>query len=102
MPGLNRREFLHHMALGSAVAMSVACRGLRDRAPQTMRRRPNIILVMCDDLGYGDTGFNGNRIIQTPHLDALRSEGGMFTRFYAGGPVCSPTRGTCLTGRHYL
>jgi len=62
---------------------------------------PNIVLVMCDDLGYGDTGFNGNRIIQTPHLDALRTEGARFTRFYAGGPVCSPTRGTCLTGRHY-
>lgn len=63
--------------------------------------RPNVILVMCDDLGYGDTGFNGNRIIRTPRLDALREEGAQFTRFYSGGPVCSPTRGTCLTGRHY-
>ena len=56
---------------------------------------------MCDDLGYGDTGFNGNRVIQTPGLDQLAGEGAVFTRFYAGGPVCSPTRGTCLTGRHY-
>ena len=63
--------------------------------------RPNIILLMCDDLGYGDTGFNGNEIIRTPHLDELRREGARFTRFFAGGPVCSPTRGTCLTGRHY-
>ncbi len=63
--------------------------------------RPNIILMMCDDLGYGDTGFNGNEVIQTPCLDAMRADGGRFTRFYAGGPVCSPTRGTCLTGRHY-
>jgi len=63
--------------------------------------RPNIILVMCDDLGYGDTGFNGNGIIRTPCLDAMRGEGARFTRFFAGGPVCSPTRGTCLTGRHY-
>ncbi|MFW6414235.1 MAG: sulfatase [Verrucomicrobiota bacterium] len=63
--------------------------------------KPNIILIMCDDLGYGDTGFNGNEIIKTPYLDALRSEGARFTRFFAGGPVCSPTRGTCLTGRHY-
>ncbi|NKB71511.1 MAG: sulfatase-like hydrolase/transferase [Candidatus Latescibacteria bacterium] len=63
--------------------------------------RPNIILIMCDDLGYGDTGFNGHPIIATPHLDALRNEGIRFTRFFAGGPVCSPTRGTCLTGRHY-
>lgn len=64
-------------------------------------RRPNVVLVMCDDLGYGDTGFNGNRVIKTPSLDQLAAEGAVFTRFYAGGPVCSPTRGTCLTGRHY-
>lgn len=63
--------------------------------------RPNVILVMCDDLGYGDTGFNGNETIKTPSLDRLAQEGARFTRFYAGGPVCSPTRGTCLTGRHY-
>ncbi len=56
---------------------------------------------MADDLGYGDVGFNGNAVIQTPHLDALAAEGARFQRFYAGGPVCSPTRGTCLTGRHY-
>ena len=63
--------------------------------------RPNIVLLMCDDLGYGDVGFNGNRIIHTPHLNDMRAEGARFTRFCAGGPVCSPTRGTCLTGRHY-
>ena len=63
--------------------------------------KTNIILIMCDDLGYGDTGFSGNEVIRTPHLDTMRSEGARFTRFYAGGPVCSPTRGTCLTGRHY-
>ncbi len=65
------------------------------------QNRPNIVLLMCDDLGYGDTGFNGNRVIQTPCLDEMRAEGARFTRFFAGGPVCSPTRGTCLTGRHY-
>lgn len=65
------------------------------------KEKPNIILLMCDDLGYGDTGFNGNTVIRTPHLDQLCREGARFTRFHAGGPVCSPTRGTCLTGRHY-
>ena len=64
--------------------------------------RPNIVLMMCDDLGYGDVGFNGNEIIKTPNLDKLARNGIRFTRFYAGGPVCSPTRGTCLTGRHYF
>jgi arylsulfatase A-like enzyme len=55
---------------------------------------------MADDLGWGDPGFNGNSVIQTPNLDALAAAGLRFTRFYAAAPVCSPTRGSCLTGRH--
>ncbi len=62
--------------------------------------RPNIILLMADDLGWGDVGFNGGEIIQTPHLDAMAAAGLKFNRFYAAAPVCSPTRGSCLTGRH--
>lgn len=62
--------------------------------------RPNIILMMADDLGWGDVGFNGGMIIQTPHLDAMADAGLKFNRFYAAAPVCSPTRGSCLTGRH--
>ena len=63
-------------------------------------RRPNIVLVMCDDLGWGDTGFNGNKIIKTPHLDAMAGAGMKFNRFYAASAVCSPTRGSVVTGRH--
>jgi arylsulfatase A-like enzyme len=63
---------------------------------------PNIILMMADDLGYGDTGFNGNKIIKTPSLDLMAKQGAVMTNFHAGGPVCSPTRGTYLTGRHYF
>ncbi|MEE9362113.1 MAG: sulfatase-like hydrolase/transferase [Cellulophaga sp.] len=62
--------------------------------------RPNIILIMADDLGWGDVGFNGNKIIKTPHLDQLASKGIVFNRFYAAAPVCSPTRASCLTGRN--
>ena len=62
--------------------------------------KPNIILMMCDDLGWGDVGFNGGKIIQTPHLDAMAKAGLKFNRFYAAAPVCSPTRGSCITGRH--
>jgi len=65
------------------------------------QNKPNVILIMADDLGYGDVGFNGNTIIKTPHMDTMANEGLTFTNFYAGGPVCSPTRGTVLTGRHY-
>jgi len=62
--------------------------------------KPNIVLCMADDLGWGDVGFNGNTVIQTPHLDAMAKNGLRFTRFYAQAPVCSPTRGSVLTGRH--
>ncbi|MEE2947000.1 MAG: sulfatase-like hydrolase/transferase [Verrucomicrobiota bacterium] len=62
--------------------------------------KPNIMLIMCDDLGWGDVGFNGNKVIRTPHLDAMAKAGIKFNRFYAAAPVCSPTRGSCITGRH--
>ena len=61
---------------------------------------PNIILIMADDLGWGDVGFNGNTIIKTPCLDSLTSEGIIFDRFYAGSAVSSPTRASVLTGRN--
>jgi len=62
--------------------------------------RPNIVLLMADDLGWGDPGFNGGTIIGTPNLNAMASAGLKFNRFYSAAPVCSPTRGSCLTGRH--
>jgi len=55
---------------------------------------------MADDLGYGDVGFLGNKIVKTPHLDRMAKVGMVFRRFYASSPVCSPTRGSVLTGRH--
>ena len=61
--------------------------------------RPNIILLMADDLGYGDVGFNGGAI-PTPHIDAMARDGVVLERFYAVGVVCSPTRGSVLTGRN--
>ncbi len=62
--------------------------------------RPNVILIMCDDLGWGDVGFNGNEKIETPNLDRLAGKGAVLNRFYSAGPVCSPTRGSCITGRN--
>ncbi|MFK7767178.1 MAG: sulfatase [Mariniblastus sp.] len=62
--------------------------------------KPNIILCMADDQGWGDVGFNGHKVLKTPHLDKLAGEGLKFNRWYAAAPVCSPTRGSCLTGRH--
>jgi len=61
--------------------------------------KPNVVLVMADDQGWGQTGYNNHPILKTPHLDAMAANGLRFQRFYAGGPVCSPTRATVLTGR---
>ena len=64
-------------------------------------RRPNIILMMADDLGWGDLqSFRPESPIRTPNLDAMAANGLKFNRFYSAGSVCSPTRGSCLTGRH--
>ena len=61
---------------------------------------PNVIHIMSDDQGWGDVGFNGNAEVQTPNLDALAADGVKFDRFYAASPLCSPSRGSCLTGRY--
>ncbi|MBW6536324.1 MAG: sulfatase-like hydrolase/transferase [Mariniphaga sp.] len=61
--------------------------------------RPNIVVILCDDLGYGDLSSYGHPIIQTPNLDRLAEDGIKFTSFYAAAPVCSPARAGLLTGR---
>ena len=60
--------------------------------------KPNIILINCDDLGYGDLGCYGSTLNRTPHIDKLAAEGMRFTDFYAASPVCSASRGGMLTG----
>jgi arylsulfatase A-like enzyme len=93
---IDRRHFLRSAAAYLLTpAVNAAFSSNADRPD-----RPNIILCMADDLGWGDTGFNGNNIIKTPNLDNMAEAGMRFTRFYSGAPVCSPTRGSCLTGRH--
>ena len=60
--------------------------------------RPNIILINCDDLGYGDIGCYGSTVNALPALDRLAAEGMQFTDFYMAAPVCSPSRAAMLTG----
>ena len=71
-----------------------ACAG----APETVAR-PNIILIMTDDQGYGDLGFTGNPVVRTPNLDAMASRSARMTTFYVS-PVCAPTRASLMTGRY--
>jgi len=63
--------------------------------------RPNVILIFIDDMGYGDVGFNGATVPQTPNLDQMAAEGMKFTDFYVGCAVCSGSRTALMTGSHY-
>ena len=62
--------------------------------------RPNIIYIMCDDMGYGDLGCYGQPYISTPHIDRMAEEGMRFTQAYAGSPVSAPSRAAFMTGQH--
>ena len=62
-------------------------------------KRPNIVLLLADDLGHHELGAYGQQVIQTPHLDALAAKSMRFTDFYAGNSVCSPSRAVLLTGK---
>src|SRR5687767_9917929 len=62
--------------------------------------RPNVIFILADDLGYGELGAYGQKLIQTPNLDRMAAEGMRFRQFYAGSTVCAPSRSVLMTGRH--
>ena len=63
-------------------------------------QKPNIILILADDMGYGDPGFNGGGIIRTPVLDRLAQGGMVFTQHYSDNTVCAPSRSVLMTGLH--
>ncbi len=86
---MNRRQFVSAFAGGALAAPSIL-KGAR---------RPNFLVVLCDDLGYGDLGCFGSEVIRTPRLDAFARQGVRFTDCYAASPVCSPARAGMLTAR---
>ncbi|HEX8142506.1 MAG TPA: arylsulfatase [Pyrinomonadaceae bacterium] len=75
-------------------AVAPAQRGRREQ------RRPNIIFILADDLGYGDLGSYGQKFFKTPNLDRMAQEGLRLTQFYSGSPVCAPSRASFMTGLH--
>lgn len=87
-----RKSLVATAALGLVLAASPA-----DAAPA---RKPNVIVILADDLGYGDTGVYGSRHVKTPNIDALAADGVRFTQGYVSHPVCAPSRAALLTGRY--
>ena len=72
--------------------------GLMPAGSALAAERPNVILIMTDDMGYGDLGVHGNPVIDTPNLDAMAKRSARLTTFYVS-PVCAPTRACLMTGR---
>lgn len=91
---MERRHFLT-----SSIGLSVAAATATPGWAKAKARRPNIVLLLCDDLGYGDLGANGAKLIRTPHLDALARSGVRFTNFFASANICSQSRAGLFTGR---
>lgn len=79
---------------------ALVCLAAASQAHAQLARKPNVVLILVDDMGYGDIGSYGVTDIRTPHLDRLAREGVRFTDFYSNGAVCTPTRAALMTGRY--
>ncbi len=92
---MKRRAFLKSMSAGAGyLVLNSMC------ASKASQNKPNIVLCMADDQGWGDMGYYGHPELKTPNFDAMAAENLRFDHFYAAAPVCSPTRGSVMTGRH--
>lgn len=94
---LNR--VMHRRSVWGWLLLAGACWGLPDSSPAA-EKPPHIVLIVADDLGYGDLGCYGAPDVDSPVLDRLAREGVRFTSFYSNGPECSPTRAALLSGRY--
>jgi len=100
MDHVNRRDFLKMVGLSAASVVLPGCAMSSGQSlPEISGSRPNIVIVLCDDLGFGDLSCYGHPHIKTPNLNKLAAEGMKLTDCYAAAPVCSPARAGMLTGR---
>lgn len=88
------------LAVGILLTSSVLSVQGSEQAQNKKKDKPNIIFIMCDDMGYGDLGCYGQKYINTPNIDKMASEGMRFTQAYAGSPVSAPSRACFMTGQH--
>lgn len=95
---MNRKEILRNTIVALVLLLATQSTSAQDGNSQ--KKRPNIIFIMADDLGIGDLGCYGQKIIATPEIDKMASEGLRFTQVYAGSSVCAPSRSSIMTGMH--
>ncbi len=95
---LNRRAFLRT----SAMATTAMFLGMKRPKPSFAMATPNVVIILADDLGYGDVGCYGATKVRTPNIDRLAAGGTRFTDAHAPSPICTPTRYTMLTGEYYF
>mgnify|MGYP006294838373 CR=1 FL=1 len=96
---MNRRRFLARVAGAAIGAAGMHLLGRMAGAAET-ERPPNILFILCDDLGWGDLRCYGHTVIRTPNLDRLAAQGTLFTQFYVNSAVCSPSRTAFMTGQY--
>lgn len=95
----DRRTFLKHAGWVTAGLPFLSWGGCATLPLESRHKRPNIVLILTDDQGYGDLSCTGNPVLKTPNMDRIFREGAQFTNFHVS-PVCSPTRSSLLTGRY--
>jgi N-acetylgalactosamine-6-sulfatase len=88
----------HTLAVMSAIVLTISKPALADDTAGR-QRKPNIVFILADDLGWGDLGCYGHPYIKTPNLDNMAKQGALFTSFYVAAPSCSPSRAGFMTGQ---
>ncbi len=86
--------------LTAVILVASSCQPQKDKQESNETQKPNILMIVVDDLGYNDLHCYGGKIQETPNLDRLAAGGIQFTNAYASCPVCSPTRASLLTGKN--
>jgi arylsulfatase A-like enzyme len=96
----NRANAIRRGAWATAATVALVAAGAASTQPPPTARPPNLIVILADDLGWGDLGVYGQLLIRTPRLDRMAEEGVRFRQFYSAAPICPPAREAFLTGRH--